>query len=69
MKDIDFKDPFNAGQMMGMLVILTFIEQQKGIHEKTLSEIKSAVVHNLQVYIDKPEEDIYLIVDEMVKEI
>lgn len=65
----DFKDPFNAGQMVGMLVMLMFIERNKGISEKGMREIKQVAADNLQQYFDKPSEDIFLMVDNIVKEI
>lgn len=63
----DFKDPFNAGQMVGMLVILTFIEKNRGIPEKVLSQLKHIAADNAEVYFDKPAEDIHLMIDEIVK--
>lgn len=64
----DFKDPFNAGQMVGMLVMLTFIEKNKGIPIKVLQELKNVAANNVQQYFDKPTEDIYLMIDNIVKE-
>lgn len=65
----DFKDPFNAGQMVGMMVILTFIEQNKGIPKDALDKIKWTCANNATVYFDKPAEDILLMVDSIAKEI
>lgn len=64
----DFKDPFNAGQMIGMLVILTFIEQNNGIPKEMLDQIKQVTAVNAQEFLDKPAEDIFLMVDSLIKE-
>lgn len=65
----DFMDPFNAGQMVGMLVMLTFIEKNNGIPQKALDQIKNAAANNVQDYLQKPTEDIFLMVDNIVKDI
>lgn len=65
----DFMDPFNAGQMVGMLVMLTFIENNNGIPKEALDQIKNAAANNVQGYLDKPTEDIFLMVDNLVKDI
>lgn len=65
----DFKDPFNAGQMIGMLVMLTFIEQNHGITEEALNKIRWICANNAQHYLEKPTEDIFLMVESIVKEI
>ncbi len=65
----DFKDPFNAGQMVGMLVMITFIEQNRDISNDALQLLKSVAADNVQIYLDKPTEDIFLMIDNIVKEI
>ena len=65
----DFKDPFNAGQMVGMLVILTFLEQNNGIPQEALDKLKEVTANNAQIFIEKPVEDIFLMIDNLVKEI
>lgn len=69
LSQIDFKDPFNAGQMVGMLVMLTFIEQHNGIPADALEKIKEACANNAQTFLQKPTEDIYLMIDNLVAEI
>jgi len=64
----DFKDPFNAGQMVGMLVMLTFIEQNNGIPKEMLEDLKQVTANNAQEFLEKPTEDIFLLVDNLVKE-
>lgn len=64
----DFSDPFNAGQMVGMLVMLTFIEQNQGIPKEMLEDLKQVTADNAQIYLQKPTEDIFLMVDNLVKE-
>lgn len=65
----DFKDPFNAGQMVGMLVMLTFIEKNRGIPQEVLETIKTVAANNVQTYLDKPTEDIFLMVENLVNDI
>lgn len=65
----EFKDPFNAGQMVGMLVMLTVIENNEGISKQSLQKIKEITASNLQVYFDKPTEDIFLMINDIVKDI
>lgn len=65
----DYNDPFNAGQMVGMLVMLTFIERQGGLSEESINHLKTATANNLESYLDKPAEDIHLMIDDIVKEI
>lgn len=67
--NLDFKDPFNAGQMVGMLVMLTFIEKHNGIPADMLEEIKTVCAENVQTFLDKPTEDVFLMVDNLVTEI
>jgi hypothetical protein len=68
-KDLNFKDPFNAGQMVGMLVMLTFIEKNNGIPQEMLEQLKDVCANNVQVFLEKPTEDIYLMVDKLVSEV
>lgn len=68
-KNNDFKDPFNAGQMVGMLVMLAFIEKNGGITTEIIDQIKQTCANNVQVYFEKPTEDIFLMIDNMVKDI
>jgi hypothetical protein len=69
LKNKDFKDPFNAGQMVGMLVMLTSIENNGGITQDVIDQIKHNCANNLEVYFEKPAEDIFLMIDNMVKDI
>lgn len=67
--NIDFTDPFIAGQMVGMLVILTHIENSRGISDESLQKIKRIAANNAEQYLQKPTEDIFLMVEDMVKDI
>lgn len=69
MTKIDGKDPFTAGQMIGMLVMLTFIEENKGIPMDTLQHLKQLAAVSVEEYFEKPSEDIHLMIDKIVKEI
>lgn len=66
---LDFSDPFNAGQMVGMLVMLTFIEKNQGISADVLDQLKEVAANNAQEYFDKPTEDIHLMINNIVKDI
>ena len=68
-KNNDFKDPFNAGQMVGMMMVLSFVEKNGGITTEIIDKIKETCATNLQVFFDKPTEDIHLMVNNMVKDI
>lgn len=65
----NYKDPFVAGQMIGMLVILSFIEKNGGITQEIIDRIKRMAADNVQEYFNKPSEDIHLMVDRLVKDI
>lgn len=65
----DFKDPFNAGQMIGMLVMLTFIEKNRGIPTEALDKLKQVCAQNAEIFLEKPTEDIFLMIDNLVKDI
>lgn len=59
-------DDYGHGQMMGMLVVIQLFENSREmgvpIMESTLDTIKRIAVSDLAEYLDKPEEDIYLLV-------
>lgn len=65
----DFNDPFQAGQMVGMLVMATFLERNKNITPDALEHLKWACAQNATQYLDKPAEDIFLMINGIVKEI
>lgn len=69
MKKADFKDPFAAGQLIGMLVMITFIEKNPDASEDMYLQIRSTVANNLQEFLGKPAEDINLMIDSIVSEI
>lgn len=66
-------DDYGHGQMMGMLVIIQMFENARdtnmvldsGIFEK----VKRIAVIDLSEYLKTPEEDVYLLVDQQLKEI
>lgn len=63
-----FNDPFAAGQLVGMMVILTFIERDGGISEDMLYQLKFKAADELQGYFNEPTEDICLKVEKIVDE-
>lgn len=68
-QDRDFRDPFDAGQMVGILIMLSYIEKNNGIPKDMLEQIKRVSAENLQVYFEKPTEDVHLIIEDLVKDI
>ncbi len=64
----DFNDPFNAGQMVGMLVMIRFLEENKHIPNDHLEKLKWVCAENAAVFLDKPAEDVFLIIDNIVKD-
>jgi len=65
----NFKDPFNAGQMVGMLVMLTFIEKNKEVSAEAIDKLKWICANNAATFLDKPTEDVFLEIDNLVTEI
>lgn len=65
----DFKDPFNAGQMVGMIVMLVFLDNNKDISEDAKRTIMFTAANNVKEFFDKPVEDIFLMVEGMVGDI
>lgn len=64
----DFADPFNAGQMVGMLVMITFLENHQGIPIEKIEQLKWVCANNASVFLDKPPEDVFLLINNIVKE-
>ena len=65
----NYKDPFTAGQMVGMLVMIDFIEENPSIPIEVLRKLKTVSADNVQGYFEKPTEDIFLMINNIVKEI
>jgi hypothetical protein len=65
----DYNDPFNAGQMVGMMVMVMFIEKNGGITSDIIDQIKRTCAENVEAFFNKPTEDVLLMVDNMVEEI
>jgi hypothetical protein len=64
----DFNDPFTAGQMIGMLLVLTFLEKNGGMPDAILQQLKNITAEAAQEFFDRPTEDVFLMVDSLVKE-
>ena len=66
-------DDYGHGQMMGMLSIITLIENLPYINESQygpiLQNVKRAAATDLSEYLKKPEEDVYLMVEKELKEL
>jgi hypothetical protein len=69
MKTTEFNDPFSIGQLIGMLVILTFIEKNNGIPKDFLEKLKTACAEKSSDFLEQPAEDIFLMVDSLVRDI
>ena len=65
LQDYNFKDPFVAGQLVGMLVTLTHIEED-GANDTMICRMKDLAATQLQEYFDKPSEDILLMIKDMI---
>lgn len=65
-------EDYMQGQMMGMLCIIQMFENAKDagvlIQQTQLDIIKRIAVQSLAPYLQKPEEDIMLLVDQQLKE-
>lgn len=64
----DFNDPFHAGQMVGMLVMMTFFEKNQAIPDRMLDELRQVTAENAAVFLQIPVEDVHLMIDNLVKE-
>ena len=64
---------YEHGQMMGVLVMIMTFENmmEHGIPftDSSFDKIKDIAVKDLAGYLKKPEEDIYLLVDNQIKDI
>jgi hypothetical protein len=69
MEKSDFADPFNAGQMVGMLVAFKFIESNPQAPQEAVDRIVDIAARNIEDYFDKPAEDIHLMINNLVKEL
>ena len=65
----DETDPFVIGQIVGMLVILTFIENNNGINKELLFQLKRVCAEKTSQALAKPAEDIHLMAEELAKNI
>ena len=65
----NYKDPFTAGQMVGMLVMITFLEENETVPMEVLQRLKQVSATSIEEYFEKPTEDILLMIDNIVKEI
>lgn len=62
-------DPFSIGQLIGIMVILTFVENNDGITKDFLDQLKRTCAEKSADALGKLTEDVYLIVDDLVKNI
>lgn len=73
METITPTDEYGHGQMMGMLVIIELIETiaEAGatLDPSVLEKIKRIAVSDLAQYLNKPEEDVHLLVETKLKDI
>lgn len=65
----NLNDPFSVGQLVGMMVILTYIEENDGIPKDFLDQLKSNCAEKSADYLERPAEDVFLLVDNLVKDI
>ena len=64
---------YGHGQMMGMLVVIQLFENAREagtfVPESTLEKIKRIAANDLAGYLQKPEEDIFLLVQQQLKKV
>lgn len=65
----DINDPFVAGQMVGILTILAFIEKNNGIPKDFLAQLQTACADKAAEFLKVPAEDVHLTVNELVAKI
>lgn len=65
----NLNDPFSVGQLVGMMVILTYIEENDGIPKDFLDQLKNSCAEKSADYLERPAEDVFLLVDNLVKDI
>lgn len=62
---------YEHGQMMGMLVIISMLENISDVESTpygaTFEKIKRLAAQDLSEYLKKPEEDVYLLVEQELK--
>lgn len=63
------KDDFSAGQLVGMLVLLKFLETHENITQTGLDNLKNITALQLEDFFEIPSEDIHLFIENLVKEI
>jgi hypothetical protein len=54
--------------MVGMLVMVTFLENHPGIPLDKIEDLKWVCANNAGVFLDKPAEDVFLMINNIVKE-
>lgn len=65
----DFDSPFSAGQCIGLMVLLEFLERNPDTTEEFRYKLKNKAAEGARVYMKIPTEDIHLIVSDLVEEI
>ena len=60
---------YDAGQMLGMLIMLQSIEDNGVPDQGAIDKIKIMCSEHLETYLDKPAEDVLMMVEDAVKEI
>ena len=68
-KSSDYDDPFSAGQMVGMMVVLSIIEKSGGIDDETSRRLRHVAADGAQKYLGMPSEDIHLLIDRLIEKI
>lgn len=65
----NYDDPFSVGQIVGMMVVLTYIEQNGGIEIELLEKLNQVCAEKSAGYLERPPEDVFLLINELVKDI
>jgi hypothetical protein len=64
---------YGHGQMMGMLVIIQLFENarddKRSVDGRLMQRIKEIATRDLSEYLEKPEEDVLLLVNEQLRSV
>lgn len=67
MSQLSSEDHQRAGQLIGMMTILSYIERNGGITQDMIDRIKRKSASDLEKYFDCPYEDIILKLDNIME--
>lgn len=66
---MNITEDYKQGQMMGMLYMIRMLKNRSPIPATVIDTIESEAIKTLSAYFDKPEEDVYLMVDKEINKL